>query len=71
MANCPACNGTKIVTTRDFEHNAHILKCRTCGEMYAFSDEDLYNFGFNRIVSEWHGSYQHQKRLAGGGNDGY
>ena len=71
MANCPACDSTRIETTLDLEINMHILRCRSCGEMYAFSDEDLYIFGFNRIVSEWHGSYAHQKRLTGGGDDGY
>lgn len=71
MANCPACDSTRIETTRDFERNMHILRCRSCGEMYAFRDEDLHEFGFAQIVREWYGSYVHQKRLTGGGDDGY
>lgn len=39
--------------------------------MYAFGDEDLHEFGFAQIVREWYGSYAHQKRLTGGGDDGY
>lgn len=61
--SCPACGSVEIVTTHDLMHNLHILKCCGCGEMYAISDEDLCNIGFERVVREWHGSYAHQKRL--------
>ena len=62
-ATCPACGSGEICTTDDFMRNLHIFRCRDCGEMYAFSDEDLFTLGFEQVIREWHGSYAHQKRL--------
>ena len=62
-ATCPACGSQDIVIAEDTIRNLHVIACRGCGEMYAFADDDLHDFGFGRIVREWHESYARMKRL--------
>ena len=62
-ATCPACGSQDIAETEDIVRGPHVLACRGCGEMYAFADDDLHDFGFGQIVREWHESYARMKRL--------
>ena len=63
MAYCPACGSDKIVTTKDFINKVQIIECEDCGEMYAIRRDDLYRFGWEQVIWEWHQSYNQSKRL--------
>ena len=60
---CPACGSPDIDIAEDIIRNLHVLVCCGCGELYAFADDDLHDFGFGQIVREWHESYARMKRL--------
>ena len=60
---CPACGSDKIVTTRDIMFNLDIIQCAKCRETYAIRLEDLYKFGIEQVIREWHESYTKTKRL--------
>lgn len=63
-ATCPACDSDDIATIYDWMHNSHVVRCRSCGEMYAIDDEDLWNLGEGRVLAEWKQNYESVRRLA-------
>lgn len=63
---CPSCHGEHLIEIRDYERNLRIIKCDTCGEMYAITEEDIYNIGVEQIFMEWHKGYTSQRRLEAG-----
>ena len=60
---CPACKSLNVFELDDFERNLKILRCDDCHESYAFTEEDLYNFGYPFIFKEWHQNYKSQLRI--------
>lgn len=66
IIHCPACGSDKIATTRDIMFNLDIIQCEKCGEIYAIRTVDLYRFGIEQVIWEWHESYKQTKRLESG-----
>ena len=62
---CPVCESNNIVMTDDFVRDLTILKCKSCGEMFAVSNTDVCTHNEGWAFNEWANSIMAQKRLSG------